>query len=132
MIPNLRKVSGFLPSVINSLFWRDDFPTFFDNKMRTPPINVVEEEKEFRLEVAAPELEKGDFRIKVVNNILEISFEKETQREERNEDNESLCCEFNYTSFSRSFSLPKGVDTGKIEAKRKDGMIEITLPKKGK
>ena len=132
MVPSLRKVSGFLPSVINSFFWRDDFPTFFDNRIQTPAVNVIENEKEFHLEVAAPRLEKKDFKIKVDNNMLEISAEKEIKNEEKSEENKSLRREFSYTSFSRSFPLPRGIDIEKIEAKQKDGMIEIILPKREK
>lgn len=129
MVPNLRKSGGFLPSAFSD-FWRDDFPTFFDSKMQIPAVNVVENKKEFRIEVAAPGLEKGDFKIKINHNVLEISAEKEIKNEEKDKDDKFLRKEFSYTSFSRSFTIPEGIDTGKIEAKQKDGVIAIVLPKK--
>ncbi len=132
MVPNLKKSNVFLPSIINNFFWRDDFPTFLDDKMHMPAINMVEHEKEFRVEVAAPELEKEDLKVKIESNILEIFAEKETQKEEKCKNSESLYHECNYTSFFRTFSLPKEVDAEKIEVKQKEEMIEITLPKKGK
>ena len=129
MVPNLRKSSSFFPSVFSD-FWRDDFPVFFENSARIPAINVVENKKEFRIELAAPGLEKDDFKIKVNHNILEISAEKTIKNEEKDKEDKFLRREFSYTSFSRSFTLPEGIDTGKIDAKQKDGVIEISLPKK--
>ncbi len=128
MVPNLRKSDSFLPSFFGNLF-QDDFPArFFEGKM--PAINVVENKKEFRIDVAAPGLEKGDFKIKVDNNTLLISAEKTVRNEEKDEEDKFLRREFGYTSFSRSFVLPDGIETEKITANQKDGVIEIKLPKK--
>lgn len=129
MVPNLRKASSFFPSAFND-FWRDDFPTFFEGKGHVPAVNVVEGKKEFRIEVAAPGLTKDNFKVKVNNNILEMSSEIETKKEEKDKEEKVLRREFGYTSFYRSFTLPEGIDTGKIEAKQKEGVIEIILPKK--
>ena len=125
MTPNLR----LTPSVISS-FWREDFPTFFDNRMKVPAINVVEDKKDFHLEVATPGWRKEDFKIKVINNMLEIFAEKDVEREEKNEGDQYLRHEFDHISFLRSFLLPEGLDTEHIETEQKGEIIDITLHKK--
>ena len=124
MTPNLK----FSPSAISS-FLRDDFPTFFDNS-KTPAINVVEDKKDFHFKVAAPGWKKEDFKMKVVNNILEIYAEKEIEKEEKGENDQYLRHEFDHISFLRSFLLPEGLDTETIEAEQEGEIIDITLHKK--
>ena len=127
MTPNLR----LSPSAINS-FWREDFPTFFDNRTKAPAINVVEDKKDFHLEVATPGWRKEDFKIKVINNILEIFAEKDIEREEKSGNDQYLRHEFDHISFLRSFLLPEGLDTEHIETEQKGEIIDITLHKKDK
>jgi len=124
MTPNLI----FSPSAISN-FLRDDFPTFFDNS-KTPAINVVEDKQDFHFKVAAPGWKKEDFKIKVINNILEIYAEKEIEKEEKSENDQYLRHGFDHISFLRSFLLPKGLDTETIEAEQKGEIIDITLHKK--
>jgi HSP20 family protein len=127
MIP-ARKRNDYFPALFND-FWNDDFMNnFFENK--SPAVNVVENKKEYRIEIAAPGLSKDDFKVDVDKNRLEISAEKKTEHEEKNDDDQFLRREFSYTSFVRSFVLPEGIDTDGISAKQKDGVIEIKLPKK--
>lgn len=129
MIPKLRKTDDFFPAFFSDL-WQDFPVNFFRSDMQMPAINVVEHNKDFSVEIAAPGLEKGDFKVKVDKNILLISAEKEMKREDEDKEKKYLRREFGYTSFSRSFVLPEGIDAENISAKQKDGVIEITLPKK--
>jgi len=130
MLPALRKKSAF-PSLIDEFFGGDVFPGFFldfDKRMVTPAVNIIEGKDDFRIEVAAPGLDKADFRINVENNVLTISAEKEVKNEENDE--RFMRREFNYASFSRSFTLPDSMDTEKISAKHKDGVLNVVIPKK--
>ncbi len=130
MLPALRKKSTF-PSLIDEFFGGDIFPGFFldfDKRMVTPAVNIIESKDDFRIEVAAPGLDKADFRINVENNVLTISAEKEEKNEEKDE--RFMRREFNYASFSRSFTLPASMDTEKISAKHKDGVLNVVIPKK--
>lgn len=129
-----RKANG--PALTNSLF-PDlfNFDRFFDfdlpnmRKMaQVPMVNVKEGKKLFSLEMAVPGMKKDDFDIEIDNNLLTISFEKETEAKE--EEDEYTRREYNYNSFSRSFTLPESVDESKIKASYKDGLLKLELPKK--
>ena len=93
-----------------------------------PAVNIIEDDKKFKLLVAAPGLNKDDFKIDVAGNLLTISAEKEENTEEK-EYNQK---EYSYSSFSRSFSLPEEVKQDAIEAEYKDGQLVIILPKNDK
>ena len=81
------------------------------------------------ISVAAPGLKKNDFHINVDGNMLTISAEKEETKEEKEEENYTRK-EYNYSSFSRSFTLPQEVNREKIEASYEDGVLKLVLPKK--
>ena len=116
-------------------YWDDFFnDTFFNNYQvsscngTVPAVNVVEQENEFTIDVAAPGLSKNDFRINLENNVLTVSSE---QKEEKNEDRKNyMRREFSYSSFKRSFQLPETVDTDRIKAGHDAGILSIHLPKK--
>lgn len=96
--------------------------------MNVPAVNVSETEKEFRLTVAAPGMEKKDFKIEAFDEMLTISAEHE--REEKDEKNGRFNRrEYNYSSWSRSFTLPENCDAGKIEAGYMNGELKIVIPK---
>ena len=96
--------------------------------MNMPAVNVSETEKDFRLCVAAPGMEKKDFKVETVDNLLTISAEKE--KEEKEEKNGRYNRrEYNYSSWSRSFTLPENCDGTKIEANYTNGELKIIIPK---
>lgn len=125
---NVRKYENqnWIPSIFND---------FFDNEwivkpnFSTPAINVIENEKDYKVEVAAPGMNKEDFNIHLnENQELVITVEKNTQNEEK-EEKKYLRREFSYTKFQQAFQLPDNVDKDKIGAKVENGVLEITLPK---
>jgi len=124
---------NLMPSLANSFFtpsiWdmENDFPAW-DLSVRTPTANIIENTKDYRIEMAAPGLEKKDFHISVENDLLTISAEKEEKTEEKNDAYTSK--EFSYNSFSRSFRLPENWVADKVDAKYENGILKITLPKK--
>lgn len=130
MLPALRKKST-IPSLMDEFFGGDVFPGFFldfDKRTVSPAVNIIESKEDFRIEVAAPGLDKADFRINLENNVLTISAEKEEKQEAKEE--HFMRREFNYSTFSRSFTLPDSMDTEKISARHKDGVLHVTIPKK--
>ena len=130
MLPALRKRSTF-PSLIDEFFGNDVFPGFFmdiDRKIATPAVNIIEGKEDYRIEVAAPGLDKSDFKIDLENNVLTISAEKEGKQDESHE--RFMRREFNYSSFSRSFALPDSLNAEKISARHKDGVLNVVIPKK--
>ncbi|MCS6904805.1 MAG: Hsp20/alpha crystallin family protein [Bacteroidia bacterium] len=136
---SLLKPTGSLfpsfPTLFDEFFGRDFFDSATLNFLRTgntlPAVNVKETDDAFHLEVAAPGMAKEDFKIEVDNNILTISSEKESQKEEKDEKGNYTRREFSYQSFRRSFTLPERiVDVDKIGAKYVDGILHISIPKK--
>ncbi len=93
-----------------------------------PSVNIIENENDFVLELAAPGEKKEDFKISLENQLLTISSEVKEEKEE-NKTNYTRR-EFVFSSFSRSFTLPKNILHDKVVADYKDGILRITLPKK--
>ena len=118
------------PSLVDEFFGKDLLGNFVDSYtgVNMPAVNIVEEKDDFRIEVAAPGLKKEDFKIDLNNNVLTISSEKSNEREENQE--RYMRREFSYSSFKRSFTLPESAQIDKIAANHKDGILNITIPKK--
>ncbi|HNP23295.1 MAG TPA: Hsp20/alpha crystallin family protein [Panacibacter sp.] len=96
-----------------------------------PSVNVKEKENEFEIELAVPGMKKEDFKIELDKHVLTISSEQTQEKEEKNEDGKYTRREFNYRSFSRSFTLPADVvESDKIVAGYKDGILQIKVPKR--
>jgi HSP20 family protein len=131
MLPMLRRNRVTAPSLIDEFFGRDLMQNFFEDQtgISMPAVNVVENNDNFRIDVAAPGLDKKDFKIDLDNNVLTISSEKEEQHESQ-EEGKFMRREFSYSRFNRSFSLPNSVDAEKIKANHKDGILSIVIPKR--
>ena len=99
-----------------------------ENSGDIPAVNIKEENDKFVLELAAPGMKKDDFKINLDNYQLTISAETKDEKKEK-EDNYTRR-EFVYSSFSRSFTLPKTIDIEKIKADYRNGVLNIVLPKK--
>jgi len=129
MLPTLRNTRTSWPSLVEEFFNGDFFPRFMEPESRSiPAVNITEGKEDFRIEVAAPGLNKDDFKISLDNNVLVISSEREEKTEEKDE--KVMRREFSYTSFSRSFTLPQTINPDKIKAVHKDGILMVTVPKR--
>lgn len=131
---NLIKFDPFLhttrmPGMLEDFFGRNigDF-VGADFATNVPSVNISETESGYQLEVAAPGLSKEDFHISLDKDRLTISSEKSM----KNESTEGKWTrrEFNFSSFSRSFVLPKTVEKDHISAKYENGVLFLTVPKK--
>jgi HSP20 family protein len=115
-------------SVLADFFDND---AFFDSdlirKEWVPAVNIKENEKDFEIELAAPGLNKKDFKISVANGMMTISSEKEEKTEEEKENYTRR--EFSYRSFRRSFRLPENVDENKIKASYQNGVLMLKVAK---
>lgn len=128
----VRKNSSFFPA-FSSMF--DDFVNherIFKNTgiAQVPAANIKETEEGFVVELAAPGKQKGDFKIELNHNVLNISSENKTENEEKDEKGRYTRKEFSYSSFQRSFVLPSSVDAEKISANYENGILSIMIPKK--
>ncbi len=92
-----------------------------------PAANIIDNEKDFTIELAVPGMAKDDFSLNLEDDILTISVER--KEEEVKEDRNFTRREFRYDEFSRSFSLPDIVDQEKIKADYKNGVLSVMLPK---
>ena len=122
-----------LPSLFDDFLTRDLWDWRLGNASERgssmPAVNIRETDNEFAVDVAAPGMKKDDFKIELDNNMLTISSERAQQEEKKEGD--YFRCEFSYSTFKRSFSLPENmVNTEKINAKYEDGVLVIHLPKK--
>ena len=94
-----------------------------------PAINVVESDKDYKVEVAVPGMTKEDFNIHLGDeNELVISMEKKVENEDK-DNKKYLRREFSYTKFQQSLYLPDNVDKEKITANVANGVLTIELPK---
>jgi len=102
---------------------------FSDTSTTLPSVNIKELNNAFEVEVAAPGLQKEDFKITLDGNLLTISSSKDNRDE--GSDGNFTRREFSYQSFQRSFELSKDVvDDENIEAKYENGVLKLSIPKK--
>jgi len=130
--PALSRVKDRVPSVFNDFFkpWNEWFDNggLMNRFNEVPSVNIVEQKDAYNVSLAAPGLKKGDFNIDIDGNMLTISCEKEETKEEK--EKKFTRKEYNYSSFSRSFTLPEEINREKIEASYTDGVLHIVLPRK--
>jgi HSP20 family protein len=128
MIPMRR--TNWLPSVFNDFFGNEWVERA---NAANPAVNILENEKAYTVEVAAPGLTKDDFHISLhEDNHLVVSVEKKAETKDENKKGKYLRREFSYMNFTQSMILPDDVDIEKIDAKVEDGVLSIEIPKKEK
>lgn len=94
----------------------------------SPPVDVVEREKEVILKIDLPEMNQNEIEIHVEENTLFIQGERRLIKEDPDE--RYIQIERPYGSFRRAFNLPKAIDQEGIKASYKDGVLRIILPRK--
>ena len=93
-----------------------------------PPVDVYEDEQGLRLKLEVPGIDEKDLDVRVENNVLSIRGERKFEKEEKEENFHRI--ERRYGSFSRTFTLPTTVDTEKVSADYKNGVLTLQLVKK--
>ena len=131
LMPILRR-SGLVRRPAWDLF--DRFFEDFELPMRfreetefSPAFDVSETEKELIVRAEVPGMEKKDININLSEGLLTITGEKKHEKKEEKENYH--CFERRYGKFSRTMQLPLDVDSEKVDAVYKDGVLTITLPK---
>lgn len=117
-----------LPSFVNELLRPDWFGGIDNFQSTVPAVNVKESEKDFELELAVPGRKKEDFNVEIDNGVMTISTEQKSENTVSDENYTRR--EFGYSSFKRSFTLPKTVNADQINATYEDGVLKFVLPKK--
>jgi len=125
MLPSITRKT-YSPFFSN--FFDDDFFPVLSNRSNSmPAVNIKEDDKSFTLELAVPGINKKDLKIDMSDDVLTISSEQKNELEEEKDGYKRK--EFSYTSFCRSFYVPENVNSEKIEASYKDGILTVSLPK---
>jgi len=129
MLPTVRRTQNWLPMLFNDFFDYDGFGKI--SPAMTPAINVIESEKEYKVELAAPGMSKEDFRIKLdQDNRLIIFMEKKEESSNGEKGTEKyLRREFSYSRFQQTLLLPDDIIKEKIEANMENGVLRVNIPK---
>ena len=121
-----KKNQSWFPSIFNDFIGSD----WVERLHSSSPMNIIETENEFKVEMAAPGLTKDDFNVKVTNdNLLSVCVKQEKKSEEKDKKGRYLRKEFSYTQFQQNLILPDNADKEKIEAKVNNGVLDIIIPK---
>ena len=126
-------------ALFNDLFNNFDegefaLPSFnFKKAFQTPKVDIKQNDNAYTLEMDLPGKTDKDVNIELNNNILTISSSTENRKEEKSEkkaDGKWIVRERSYSRFSRSFALPEDVNSEKLSACVKNGILTVTMPRK--
>jgi HSP20 family protein len=120
----------YYPTNMGGLLERFFNDSLYDNTQIqnfVPEVDILESDKTYELHFAVPGFEKDSFNLNVDDNILSVSGERKFEEENSNKVFKSV--KTKYGSFERSFTLPDNVNSAKIEASYKNGMLEVVIPK---
>jgi HSP20 family protein len=120
-----------MDSLFNNFFRGFDLEPF-EGRLGTfnPKVDVTENDKEIKISAELPGMDEKDIDVSLQKDVLTIKGEKKEEKEDKGKDYYRM--ERSYGSFSRSIPLPVDVETDKVEAKFKKGVLSITLPKTAK
>lgn len=100
----------------------------FEDVSLAPFMDLVEDDKCYKVEVEMPGMDENDIQVSFNNNVLTIHGEKSTSK--KDERKNYIAREINYGQYDRSILLPHAADSDKATATFKKGMLWITIPKK--
>lgn len=125
-----RRNQNWLPSIFND-FWGTDW---LERRNATAPaVNIIDNEKGYCVEVAAPGLTREDFKVYLdEDNELVISLERSSEPKEagHNEKCTYLRREFSFSKYQQRLLLPENIERDKISARVENGVMTIEIPKK--
>lgn len=126
MLPIMHR-NQWLPEVFNDFFNTDFMPKV---NATAPAINVMESDKDYMVELAAPGLKKEDFSVNINDDgNLVIKMEKKEEKKEENKTSHYLRREFSFSKYEQTLILPDDVEKEEIRAKMENGVLTIDLPK---
>lgn len=126
-----------MPGMLGDIF-SEQWPELFFKRDAAPQVNIIESDKKFKIEIAAPGMSKDDLKVELTSdNQLIVTLEKDTEKDDNKECKECdkedgrhyLRREFYYSSFRQIFNIPDSVDRDHITAKIKHGVLRIRMPK---
>ena len=117
--------NSWLPEVFNDFLNTANMPK---TNATAPAINVLESEKEYTVELAAPGLSKEDFDVNI-NSDGDLTFKMEKKAEEQEKKGHYLRREFAYSKYEQTLILPDDVQKEHIAARVNNGVLTVVLPK---
>jgi HSP20 family protein len=125
----LNKITAPAAGILNRIYSQDIIETGYRDYLNTIPfVNIIETLEKYQVRLAAPGMNREDFRIQLQGRTMTVSCENE--EEESYEAVTFTKNEFNYSRFSRSFPLPANALTDKMSAWYSDGILKIEMPRK--
>ena len=92
----------------------------------SPEVDVSEDDQGYLLKADLPEMKKDDVRVTVEDGILSVSGERKCQKEDEKKKFHRI--ERSFGTFRRNFTLPEDVDSTKVTAEFRDGVLKVHLP----
>lgn len=124
----VKRNSLAFPELMNEIFKPDWFGGIENQTNHIPPVNIIETETGFELELSVPGIKKEELVIEVDNNILTIS--SDVKIDEVKSEGQFRRREFSKATFKRSFTMAKSIDVEVIKADYENGILKFVLPKK--
>jgi len=127
LVPTTNRMVREMDSLFNSFF---NFPSIKTERCCNfmPRVNIKDTKDDVTLTFELPGMEKKDIKVMVKDNVMTVSGERNLKSEDK--DDGYVRSEISSGSFSRSFTLPDTVDSEKVSADYKNGMLEVKLIKK--
>jgi HSP20 family protein len=122
--------TGYFPTNMGGLLERFFNDSLYDNTQVQnfiPEVDILESDKTYEIHLAVPGFEKDNFKLNVDDNVLSVSGERKFEEEKSDKVFKSV--RTRYGTFERFFTLPDNVNSAKIEAHYKNGILEVIIPK---
>lgn len=115
--------------LMRSPFHRPEFEPFWvpESWITTPAVDLVERDDAFELRAELPGLDETNVEVEIANGVLTIKGERQADEDEETEDFQVRERRFGWVE--RAIGIPETADPDKIEARLKNGVLRITLPK---
>lgn len=131
--PSFSRIHSEMEKMMNDMF-KDYLPSLSKNSGKalgmsflTPKINISEKEDTYKISAEIPGVDEKDIDLSMSNGMLNIRAEKKEEKEDKDEQYHRY--ERYYGTFTRSISLPDNIDENSIEAKFKNGVLNISIKK---
>ena len=129
----VKRHNGLFPftSLFDDLFLENRLDSTNYERFSIPAVNISENLSTFVVELAVPGLTKDEFEIEIEKESLKVSSNPSVKEDSAAKEETTFTRkEFNYGSFTRSFTLPDTVNKDEVKADYEAGVLRITLPKK--